>query len=115
MRYRVAPSEAVHDRITRLSAGAAVRFCGVGGGAKHDATALCTLRRPPVIVWPLRACAASTVPVSASFSSGVSSWQTDRTSAAAPDTCGVAIDVPLNDSYVFPMVVERMLSPGAPR
>src|SRR5215510_12415946 len=35
-------------------------------------------------------------------------------SAATPVTCGVAIDVPLNDWNVLPIVVLRMLTPGAP-
>ena len=78
-----------------MSPGSAVRFCGVGGGARHECTALFTLRRPPVIVMPASEATASTVPTRASFSAGVSSWQTESRSAAAPDTCGVAIDVPL--------------------
>jgi hypothetical protein len=36
-----------------------------------------------------------TVASSAAFSIAVSRPQRDSTSAAAPDTCGVAIDVPL--------------------
>jgi hypothetical protein len=49
-----------------------------------------------VIVSPVVPGAESTVPISASLRSAIASWQTDSTSAAAPDTCGVAIDVPLN-------------------
>ena len=78
-----------------MSPALAERFSGVGGGARHEWTALCTLRRPPVIVSPVSAALKSTVPINASFSAGVASWQTESTSAAAPETCGVAIDVPL--------------------
>jgi len=35
--------------------------------------------------------------------------------AAAPVTCGVAIDVPLNDAYVPLGVVDQIPLPGAPR
>jgi hypothetical protein len=36
-------------------------------------------------------------------------------SAAAPDTCGVAIEVPLSLSNAFPGNVLRMSTPGAAR
>jgi hypothetical protein len=35
--------------------------------------------------------------------------------AAAPVTCGVAIEVPLYETYLSPGKVLRMLTPGAPR
>lgn len=37
----------------------------------------------------------------------------DQSSATAPATCGVAIDVPLMVLYDEPGQVERMLTPGA--
>lgn len=38
-----------------------------------------------------------------------------NSSAAAPETCGVAIDVPDFRPYEVPRTVERMEDPGAPR
>jgi hypothetical protein len=54
-----------------------------------------TFNRPPVTVLPDNEPIGSTLLSRLLFSSAVSSGQTDNTSAAAPETCGVAIDVPL--------------------
>ena len=59
-------------------------------------TAFDTFRRPPVIVNPLSEDFGSSVrPRIASIASGERLGKTDRSSAAPPETCGVAIDVPL--------------------
>ena len=81
----------------------------------HDRMALLRSRRPPVVVSDASAATGWTVLSSVLFSSAVSSVQRESTSAAAPETCGVAIDVPLEKLYVLPMVVDRMSTPGAPR
>src|SRR5919109_5224941 len=93
----VAPAAPVHVSVTRPSPPTARRFCGGLGGATHERMALFTSRRPPVMVSGGSSGTPSTVLSSGFFSCAVFSAQRDRTSAAAPDTCGVAIDVPLND------------------
>ena len=49
------------------------------------------------------------------FRLAVLSAHLDSTSTAAPETCGVAIEVPLRKAKLPPMVVERTSTPGAPR
>src|ERR1051325_5870293 len=57
-----------------------------------------TFKRPPLIVLPASAGIGSTLLRISDFSVGVPSVQCERSSAADPDTCGVAIDVPLKES-----------------
>ena len=76
-------------------------------------SALSTFRRPLVPTEPESAVSTSTLLRSVALSVAVSSAHFARMSAADPDTCGVAIDVPLKYRYVLPMVVDRMLTPGA--
>jgi hypothetical protein len=61
----------------------------------HAVIALYTFNRPPVTVRPVNEGIWSTLASSTFLSVTVSSVQADSTSAAAPETCGVAIDVPL--------------------
>jgi hypothetical protein len=71
---------------------------GVGGGVPgHPEIALWTLSLPPVVVIPASAATLSTPPSSALINAAVCVVEPHpaSTSAAAPDTCGVAIDVPL--------------------
>ena len=51
--------------------------------------------RPPVIVMPESAGIGSTLFNSSDFTAAVFAKQRESSSAAAPDTCGVAIEVPL--------------------
>src|SRR5437870_2972336 len=60
-----------------------------------------TFSRPPVVVFPNRAGTKSTAFRRFAFRAAVFRLQADKTSAAAPDTIGVAIDVPLRYRYVF--------------
>ena len=92
----VAPEAPDHVRVTRVSPARAVK-AGGASAASHDRMAPFTLSRPPVIVIDASAGTGSTVLSSASFNASVLKAQCDRTSAAAPETCGVAIDVPLNE------------------
>ena len=65
---------------------------GVGSASS---SALSTFRRLPDTVRPSAHRLVSPVDINSSFiSDGVSSGFSDHTSAAAPVTCGVAIDVP---------------------
>src|SRR5438094_3589418 len=81
----------------------------------HAATARPTFRRPPVIVRPASAGIGSTVFSNRFLTAAVLAVQRESTSAAAPDTWGVAIDVPLKYAYVAPGIVESTCTPGAPR
>ena len=68
-------------------------------GAFTHETALLTLRRPPVTVIPFIEALGSTERMSSALSPyavAVGKWALSR--AAAPATCGVAIDVPLNNA-----------------
>src|SRR5687768_1782613 len=94
-RYRVAPRALGHVSITRVSLPTALRVAGAGGGAIHEWMALLTLSRPPLIVSNAIDAIGSTDPTITSFNCSVFIRQCDRTSAAAPDTWGAAIDVPL--------------------
>ena len=72
-------------------------FLASPGGRESFSIALATLSRPPVRVLPLRADTSSTVFSSlALICAAVASGKADLTNAAAPATCGVAIDVPLS-------------------
>src|SRR5262249_37709918 len=80
------------------------------------ASALATLSRPPDATLPLRPATGSTlVRIREMTWLYVSEGFWPQTSAMAPVTCGVAIDVPLNDEYVLFGVVLRMPTPGAAR
>src|ERR1051326_6471532 len=78
-------------------------------------TARSTFNRPPVTTNPVSDGIGSTLFKIAAFRSCVFSPHAERMSIAAPDTCGVAIDVPLAPPYPPPGTVEPMLLPGAPR
>ena len=65
------------------------------GGALQARIALSTLRRPLVTTRPDNDPRVSTLPNRLLFTPAVSSEHAESTSAAAPETCGVAIDVPL--------------------
>src|SRR5512144_1127324 len=72
-----------------------------GGGAGavvlplHAASARCTLSRPPDAMRPASPAIRSELFNNSARSAAVSSVHFDRISAAAPETCGVAIDVPV--------------------
>jgi hypothetical protein len=63
--------------------------------AVHPRMAVLTLSRPPVTRRPVSNGIASTLLNRLVFSSDVFRAQCESTSAAAPETCGAAIDVPL--------------------
>ncbi len=63
--------------------------------ARHACSALLTLMRVPVVVMPVRAAADAPVVIRVLFNVAVDSGQEVSNSAAAPATCGVAIEVPL--------------------
>src|SRR5437867_13087914 len=81
----------------------------------HAATARPTFRRPPVTVSPASAGIGSTLFNNRFLTAAVLAVQRESTSAAAPDTCGVAIEVPLKYAYDAPGIVESTWTPGAPR
>ena len=56
---------------------------------------MATFSRPPEVVLPDRLASGSTLASSFDFRVAVFDGQADNTSAAAPATCGAAIDVPL--------------------
>src|SRR5688500_1377205 len=101
----------VHETVIFPSVPRARSPAGAGGATVHECTALFTLRRPPVTVKPASDGSASTVPSSVAFSPAVSIGHRDSTKAAAPDTWGVAMEVPLADWYALPVIVDRMFSP----
>jgi hypothetical protein len=68
---------------------------GAVGAEAHDRNALSTFKRPLVPTHPANAGITSTLLMRVVFNATVSSAHFDRISAAAPDTCGVAIEVPL--------------------
>ena len=74
-------------------------MCKDAGSLAHDATAASAFRRQPVIVRSARAAVGSTDINSATLNWAVEREHADSSSAAAPDTWGVAIDVPLKYSY----------------
>src|SRR5213080_3002208 len=79
----------------------------------HALIALRTFRRPPVSTTPASDDSGSTLFRIVARRFAVDSAHRDSSSAAAPDTCGVAIDVPLIVAYPPPAMVERMPTPGA--
>src|SRR6266576_801944 len=85
------------------------------GGTLQARMAVFTLRRPPVTRRPASNGIGSTLFNRLFLSAAVSSAQLERTSAAAPETCGAAIDVPLRYWYVLPGNVDRIFTPGAAR
>ena len=88
--------------------------CNVTPGVAHCRTALNTFNRPPVAVFPVNTLRGSTVCNKTRFKPAVSKLpQADNTSAAAPATCGVAIDVPLIVAYCPFKNVDKILLPGA--
>ena len=84
-------------------------------GYWHPCTARLTFRRPPVDVFVANAATWSTLSSSSALSSAVVAAHIDSTSMAAPDTCGVAIDVPCSVPYALFGIVEWMALPGAAR
>src|SRR5262245_32386711 len=107
----------------RDPAAAAARSVTPAGGTASGMRGLAMLRRPPVTVRPAIDATGSAVAISrALISRPVSVGKCERSRAAAPDTCGVAMDVPLRRRYPdgSPHVpergtVERMDTPGAAR
>src|SRR5258708_3567494 len=73
-----------------------------------------TFSRPPVARIPVNAARVSTVLNIVFLSCEVLREHWERTSAAAPATCGVAIEVPLRDAYP-PWYVDTIPTPGAAR
>jgi hypothetical protein len=71
--------------------------------------------RPPLTVMPERLLSGSTFASRVFFSAAVLRVQTDNSNNAAPETCGVAMDVPLKVPYDELGRVEIMFTPGAPR
>src|SRR5262245_29901811 len=88
-----------------------------GGGVPplQARMALSTFNRPPVTVLPANELIGSTLFMRFAFSWAVLNVRLDSTNAAAPETCGVAIEVPLKKAKPPLRTVERMLVPGAPR
>src|SRR5262245_2014789 len=90
----------------------------VVGGLPPPAQArmdLFTFSRPPVTVLPASELIWSTLFMRFAFRLAVLNEHLESTSAAAPETCGVAIDVPLKMEKPPLGTVERMAVPGAPR
>mmetsp|Transcript_32666 Transcript_32666/g.77490 ORF Transcript_32666/g.77490 Transcript_32666/m.77490 type:complete len:247 (+) Transcript_32666:541-1281(+) len=99
----------VGDTVTGTVVGAGVVGAGVAVGSRGwiAMNAADTLSRPPDTILPASAPDGVTVLRSAAFSSvGVSSGLWDRSSAAAPATWGVAMDVPDFLPYMLPGRVE---------
>ena len=74
-----------------------------------------TLTRPPVIVGPSGQEPDQPCRCSAALRTAVVAGHWASTRAAAPDTCGVAIDVPLKNAYPLFGTVDKTATPGAPR
>jgi hypothetical protein len=68
-----------------------------------------------VTVKEARLASASTFDRITLLSPAVLSEHFESTSIAAPETWGVAMDVPLKYPYALPRRVERMFVPGAPK
>src|SRR5262245_7841974 len=77
--------------------------------------ALFTFNRPPVTVLPASELIWSTLFMRFAFRLAVLNVHLESTRAAAPETCGVAIEVPLKMEKPPLRTVERMAVPGAPR
>src|SRR5262245_51098860 len=74
------------------------------------------LSRPPDTTCPAN-CGKRSAPSSRAclISATVAPGLRSASSAATPDTCGAAIEVPLNELYVLSGVVLRTSTPGAAR
>ena len=96
--YPVAPDTEFQLNDTCALPGVAVRPVGMAGPLDADAHArmdASAFNRPPLTVMPVIDAMCATLFIRLLLSPAVSSAHFDSTSAAAPDTCGVAIDVPL--------------------
>ncbi len=102
--------------VVEVAAGTSIDGTGAfGPGAGSRSSARLTFSRPPVATRPTRPGTGSTPPSSAAFTwAGVASGFFAKRSAAAPATCGVAIDVP-SAAESPPFHHERMPVPGAAR
>ena len=88
--------------LARLAAGDSIHASG-----PVQRTAWSTLSRPPVLVAPFSAATGSTVRRRRAFRpTPLALGNTALASAAAPETAGVAIDVPSAKRYVPPSHVE---------
>src|SRR5262245_13909492 len=90
----------------------------VGGGVPPPAQArmdLFTFNRPPVTVLPASEAIGLTLFMRFALRAAVFRVHLESTSAAAPETCGVAIEVPLKMEKPPLRTVERIAVPGAPR
>src|ERR1700681_4153800 len=85
------------------------------GGVAQLRIARSAFNRPLVWTLPETEGITSTALRIADLSCVVFREQPERTSAAAPATCGVAIDVPLRDPYRPPGHVDTIATPGAAR
>src|SRR5262249_5800610 len=95
---RIDPADAGASRgVTYLTTSVVGAPGGVDVPDAHDRIAASTFKRPLVETLPERPATTSTWLKMAVLSAGVVNAQRESTSAAAPDTCGVAIDVPLKN------------------
>ena len=115
----------------RGRSGCSATFGGGGGGGDGDAgggdrvstssiaccSAAAMSSMPPVATLPLRHDSGFADSSNACRRSAMGSFPpvADTSSAAAPDTNGAAMDVPLSSLYEFSGQVERMPEPGAAR
>src|SRR5437879_1969594 len=86
-----------------------------GSDGWQERTALFALSLPPVSVMPESAGMGSTLLRRVLLSCAVLRLHLESTSAAAPETCGVAMEVPLRYSYALLSVVDSTSTPGAPK
>jgi hypothetical protein len=89
--------------------------CGVVTGGESRSSAFLTSSRPPVVTLPASAGTGSTPASSACLTcTGVADGTFENRSAAAPETCGVAMDVPF--AFCSPPFHQlKMPTPGAAR
>src|SRR5215471_9127035 len=95
-------------------AGLAIVTVGALLDAGQLRTSLSTFSRPFEPTRPCKLERTSTLARIAAFSCDIVSSHVASIRAAAPDTCGAAIDVPTPLPYEFPGSVDGMLLPGAP-
>src|SRR5262245_64401932 len=99
------PSGSLAPAVSAIVAGAVKPAPSIGlvsdtvGSVAQLRRARSTFNRPLVTTRPTKAGMTSTVLSNAALSCVVVNAQPDRTRAAAPATCGVAIDVPLREPY----------------